>query len=160
MSMNGVDKADQFTVYYSFIRKSRKWWRKLFFWMFEVTVVNSYILYKISIQSPLSHLHYRRSVVDSLASRHLSTAPPRPRPGRSSKRPLSSSGNPERFNSRLRHFPAKGQQSSVQCAATQSKGQGNEQLSTAKGARAILTSAQTAVLRPTTPPSISVYMYM
>ena len=81
LSMNGVDKADQYTVYYSFIRKSRKWWRKLFFWMFEVTVVNSYILYKISIQSPLSHLHYRRSIVDSHASCHLSIAPPRPRPG-------------------------------------------------------------------------------
>ena len=78
LSMNGVDKADQYTVYYSFIRKSRKWWRKLFF---LVTVVNSYILYKISIQSPLSHLHYRRSIVDSHASRHLSIAPPRPRPG-------------------------------------------------------------------------------
>ena len=30
-SMNGVDKADQHTVYYSFIRRSKKWWRKLFF---------------------------------------------------------------------------------------------------------------------------------
>jgi hypothetical protein len=38
-SMNGVDKADQYTVYYSFIRKSKKWWRKLFFWLLEVTVV-------------------------------------------------------------------------------------------------------------------------
>ena len=122
MSMNGVDKADQFTVYYSFIRKSRKWWRKLFFWVFEVTVVNSYILYKINIQSPLSHLHYRRSVVDSLASRHLSTAPPRPRPGRPSKRPLSSSGDPERFNSRLRHFPAKGE--TKQCAVCSNTKQG------------------------------------
>ena len=31
LSMNGVDKADQYTVYYAFVRKSRKWWRKLFF---------------------------------------------------------------------------------------------------------------------------------
>ena len=44
-SMNGVDKADQYTVYYSFIRKSRKWSHKLFFVVFEVTLVNSYILY-------------------------------------------------------------------------------------------------------------------
>ena len=33
-SMNGVDKADQHTVYYSFIRRSRKWWRKFFFLAF------------------------------------------------------------------------------------------------------------------------------
>ena len=44
-SMNGVDHADQYTVYFSFIRKARKWWRKLFFWMLEVAMVNSYILY-------------------------------------------------------------------------------------------------------------------
>ena len=30
-SMNGVDTADQFTVYYSFVCKSKKWWRKYFF---------------------------------------------------------------------------------------------------------------------------------
>ena len=30
-SMNGVDIADQLTVFYSFIQKTRKWWRKLFF---------------------------------------------------------------------------------------------------------------------------------
>ena len=30
-SMNGVDTADQNSVYYPFIRKTRKWWRKLFF---------------------------------------------------------------------------------------------------------------------------------
>ena len=31
-SMNGVDKADQYSVYYRFVRRSLKWWRKLFFW--------------------------------------------------------------------------------------------------------------------------------
>ena len=39
-SMNGVDRADQYTVYYSFIRRSVKWWRKVFFWLMEVAVVN------------------------------------------------------------------------------------------------------------------------
>ena len=32
-------RADQYTVYYSFIRKARKWWRKLFFWMLEVATL-------------------------------------------------------------------------------------------------------------------------
>ena len=59
MSMNGVDKADQYTVYYAFVRKSRKWWRKLFFWLLEVTLVNSYILYKISNHSPSTHFRRR-----------------------------------------------------------------------------------------------------
>ena len=75
-SMNGVDRADQNSVYYSFIRKSHKWWKKLFFWLQEVTTVNSYIL-------------YRRQVIESLAVRFLSTIPPCPRPGRPRKRPLT-----------------------------------------------------------------------
>ena len=45
-NMNGVDVADQLTVFYSIQRKTRKWWRKLFFWMLETTIVNSYIVYK------------------------------------------------------------------------------------------------------------------
>ena len=38
-NMNGVDIADQHSVYYAFQRKTRKWWRKVFFWLVETTVV-------------------------------------------------------------------------------------------------------------------------
>ena len=106
-SMNGVDMADQNSVYYPFIRKTRKWWRKLFFWLFEVTVVNSYILYKQHNTDrqtrPLTHLQYRRSLVDALANRYLQSAPPRPRPGRPQKRQHDSSTDedPQRLNGRL-----------------------------------------------------------
>ena len=37
-SMNGVNLADQYTVYYSFIRKSKKWWKRRFafcFWKWQ-----------------------------------------------------------------------------------------------------------------------------
>ena len=44
--MLGVDKLDQFASYYSFLHKSVKWWRKVFFWMLEVAVINAYIIYK------------------------------------------------------------------------------------------------------------------
>ena len=44
--MLGVDKLDQLMAYYSFLHKSIKWWRKLFFWMLEVLVVNPYITYQ------------------------------------------------------------------------------------------------------------------
>ena len=63
-SMNGVDRADQYTVYYSFVRRSVKWWRKVFFWMMEVAVVNSYKCHTIR---PLSHRYYRLSI---LRARH------------------------------------------------------------------------------------------
>ena len=109
-SMNGVDKADQYTVYYSFIRKSVKWWRKLFFWLFEVTVVNSYILYSTNTPNPSTHLQFRQSLVEALVSCHLVSAPPRPRLGRPRKRSHSASASvaPERFNLQLGHFPMRG----------------------------------------------------
>ena len=44
--MLGVDKLDQLMAYYSFLHKSVKWWRKIFFWLLEVMVINSYIIYK------------------------------------------------------------------------------------------------------------------
>ena len=42
-SMHCVDVADQLTVLYSFVRKTQKWWR-MFFYMTEVSIVNSYLL--------------------------------------------------------------------------------------------------------------------
>ena len=37
--MNGVDIADQHSVYYSFIRKTVKWWKKIVFWLIETSMV-------------------------------------------------------------------------------------------------------------------------
>ena len=43
--MNGVDKCDQFINYYAIGRKSMKWWRKVFFRLVELAIVNSTVLY-------------------------------------------------------------------------------------------------------------------
>ena len=109
-SMNGVD---QYTEYYSFIRKSVKWWRKLFFWLFEVTIVNSYILYCTHTSNPCTHLQFRQSLVEALVSSHLAAAPPRPRLGRPRKCSQSASEVPEGFNLQLRHFPKRGKNERV-----------------------------------------------
>ena len=99
--MNGVDIADQHTVYYSFIRKTVKWWRKLFFWLMETAVVNSYVLYRESTPSPKSHIHYRRMLIDSLSASYVQSAPPRPLPGRPRQRAKPETHGPERLNKRL-----------------------------------------------------------
>ena len=69
--MLGVDKIDQLVSYYSFIHKSVKWWRKVFFWLLEVAVVNSYVIYKEECNKdksqPLTHLSYRRKLIDDLS---------------------------------------------------------------------------------------------
>lgn len=98
-NMNGVDVADQLTVFYPFTRKTLKWWRKLFFWLVEVTLVNSYLLYKQVCSEPRSHLAYRRAIVESLAASHIASVP-RPRPSRPrTSTPIN--GDPERMNGRL-----------------------------------------------------------
>ena len=60
--MLGVDKLDQLVSYYSFVHKSVKWWRKVFFWWLEVAVVNSCVVYKIECDKnktqALVHLAY------------------------------------------------------------------------------------------------------
>lgn len=43
--MGGVDLADQKTAVYDMNRKSKKWWRKVFFKILMLCVVNSWILY-------------------------------------------------------------------------------------------------------------------
>ena len=67
-AMGGVDLADQYSVYYSFTRKSVKWSRKAMFWAMEVGMVNSYIWYKMAVSTPASHLQFRREVILSLCN--------------------------------------------------------------------------------------------
>ena len=80
-AMGGVDKADQMGIYYCFQRKSIKWWKKVFFWLLEISVVNSYILYKETTPTrPHTHLAFRHLLVKNLVC-HLDFSE-RPRPGR------------------------------------------------------------------------------
>ena len=100
--MNGVDIADKHSTYYSFLRKTVKWWRKLFFWLLETAVVNSYIMHNnITMPRRPDHFAYRRAVVESLASRYLSSAPPRRRLGRPRKHPHPEEDDTERLNKQL-----------------------------------------------------------
>ena len=69
--MLGVDKLDPLMAYHSFLHKSVKWWRKIFFWLLEVMVINSYIIYKELArrrgERPITHLAFRRRLIESLS---------------------------------------------------------------------------------------------
>jgi hypothetical protein len=41
----GVDRSAQILPYYSFERKTIKWWKKLFFHLFNLVVVSAHILH-------------------------------------------------------------------------------------------------------------------
>ena len=76
--MLGVDKLDQLMSYYSFLHKSVKWWRKVFFWILEVAVINAYIVYKeLALkreERPMTHLAFWRYLIDSLSEPLRSSA--------------------------------------------------------------------------------------
>ncbi|XP_052771220.1 piggyBac transposable element-derived protein 4-like [Mya arenaria] len=66
--MGGVDLLDQFGQYNTVARKTKKWWRKLFFHIMNICIVNAYRLYeKYSTNFPKKdHEGFRKSVVEAL----------------------------------------------------------------------------------------------
>ena len=99
-SMNGVDRNDQHCVYYSFVHKTLKWWRKLFLYLLECSTVNSYILYRDACcaegKRPLTALDFRCSVIEDLVQEHLQQSASHPSVGRRRIGPT-----PTRLNKRL-----------------------------------------------------------
>lgn len=68
--MGGVDSFDQFMSFYNINQKSRRWWMKIFFYLLEACIVDSYILYKISMKTQkrksMSHLKFRSCLANEL----------------------------------------------------------------------------------------------
>ncbi len=42
--MGGVNKSDQLLSFYGFSHWTVKWWRRAFFHLFDMAIVNAYIL--------------------------------------------------------------------------------------------------------------------
>ena len=94
--MLGCDLHDQYNKYYDNTRKSVKWWKKVFFWLIEVSVTNAFLLKKLnsSNQPPLTLLKFREELVVNLV--------PDADGSQMSKRGRPSSGPPEeRLNGRF-----------------------------------------------------------
>jgi Transposase IS4 len=64
----GIDLSDQPSVYYTCLRRSIKWYRKVAFELiFETAIVNSYLIYKENdATSDVTILRFRESLVRSL----------------------------------------------------------------------------------------------
>jgi hypothetical protein len=66
-TMNGVDIMDQMTSNFSTYIKSNKWWKRIFYWMLDVAIVNAYICFKT--KSECSHREFRRGLSELLIKR-------------------------------------------------------------------------------------------
>ena len=84
--MRGVDWGDQLQTCYNVGRRSRKWWKRIFFYLLECSILNAYILDKFV--RPAEHaaagrqkrdmLQFREDLIDQLIGSFSS----RRRPGR------------------------------------------------------------------------------
>ncbi|XP_018573042.1 piggyBac transposable element-derived protein 4 [Anoplophora glabripennis] len=66
----GVDLSDQMSSYFTVLRKSLKWYRKVAFeLLFGTSVVNAWVVYKKATNSKISVLEFRKALATSLTQR-------------------------------------------------------------------------------------------
>ena len=101
-NMSGVDLADQFITNYNSQRKSNKWWRTLFFHIFNMTILNAFILNKKYGSVKLSHSEFQENITNHLITESLKeyTLQPQPLKSKAQKNML----HPEHLLGR--HFPS------------------------------------------------------
>jgi hypothetical protein len=61
--MGGVDRFDQKIKPYECLRKSVRWYMKLFFHLMDITIMNAHIVYKKSGGEKCSLLQFRHKVL-------------------------------------------------------------------------------------------------
>lgn len=64
--MGGVDKFDQKKEVYAIGRRSVKWWHRIFYFLVDLAIVNSFILYQTSRRLKTSQLSYRIALTRQL----------------------------------------------------------------------------------------------
>ena len=72
--MGGVDLADQVMSYYSFLRRTVKWWQKLFVHLFNMIILNSYVLFCKYGNKNMSHDDFREELVQKLIDKGMKTS--------------------------------------------------------------------------------------
>lgn len=120
--MGAVDRSDHFISSYEFMRRTKKWYRKMFFWLLEVCLVNSYLLYKevqiANHSKPLSHLEFRKSLVGDLVANYMKA----PQTTRRRGRPSQGQGPVEERLNGKPHFLSKREKGSARCVVCLKRG--------------------------------------
>lgn len=85
--IGGVDVNDQICQYYDVPRKSVKWWKTLFFHLFNLLLVNSYILYQKFGNPTKRRIHqtFRQELACALMDAATTAPCPQPNKGRKSE---------------------------------------------------------------------------
>ena len=104
--MGGVDKLDQYLSYYNFNRRTKKWWRKAFLSLLDISITNAYILYSHSVQEgrKMTLIQFRIQLAKELLMETSQTVLP---PSSSRIRTFQQSSLPPSACLTERHFPDK-----------------------------------------------------
>lgn len=98
--MGGVDRFDQLLAAYAVSWKSRRWWMKVFYYLLDAAIVNSYIIYRETAKlvlprsKVLSHLMFRSLLANELIGAYQSR-----------QRDPVVEGNRYQFTTDTPHFP-------------------------------------------------------
>ena len=100
--MGGVDKHDMLRQMYGVNRKSKKWWHRIFFGLFDMAIVNAYVIYKEANAESAPMLGFRRELAQGLLTLGKSNTSP----GASKRRKIAYSVPASvRFNNTGVHWP-------------------------------------------------------
>lgn len=125
--MGGVDRSDHFISSYQFMRRTKKWYRKMFFWLFEVAIINAYILYKETQKGygkkPMTHRKFRMSLVKSLVAEKVTIARPKAK-----KRGRPAEGPPQQRLDGRQHFMDRREKGSSKCVVCTKSGLRREKI--------------------------------
>ena len=122
--MGGVDKSDQLLSYYGLSHRTVKWWRRAFFHLLDLAIVNAYIMYSEAPHTgrPLTHEQFRielsKGLLTSVAVNVMEDAPQSTGP---SARPL-----PPLARLTERHFPGRLPRQSNCAVCSGKKGRGRK----------------------------------
>ena len=67
--MKGVVLSNQQISYYELNSKIYKWWKRIFFHLLDISIVNSYILYKKYNKSAITQKTFRLEIVKSIINK-------------------------------------------------------------------------------------------
>lgn len=97
-SMGGVDRTDMLLSTTESVRKSVKWYKKVFFHLLDLAVLNSHCIYKMKTGSLIPLLDFQRQLIKDLIAKYKQVQP------RSSGSRTSTGHSPLRLIAR--HFPS------------------------------------------------------
>ena len=68
--MKGVDLSNQLISYYESNRMTIKWWKRIFFHLLYIAIVNSFIIYKKYLNANITQKQYRIEIIKTIIKKY------------------------------------------------------------------------------------------